>query len=471
MAQVLILGAGICGLGTALLLARDGHHVTVIERDDSALPDTPQEAWDTWARKGVGQFRQPHNFMPGFRLILETELPDLQDALRRAGASTLDLLHPLPPFLADRSPRPVDDSFWTYTMRRPAGEWVFADAARNEPRLTVRRGVRAAEFLTGSSAVPGIPHVAGVRTARGEDLRADVVIDAMGRGSRTPAWLTAIGARPPYEEQADCGFSYYTRYFSGTEPQRAGPVYTLLGTMGVLTLPGDNGTWSITIVTASGDEPLKRLRHAETWTNAIRACPLHAHWLDGEPITDVLAMSGVTDRYRRFVVDGQPVATGFLVVADAWACTNPSAGRGLTVGFKHAVRLRDVLRETRADPRTLADTFHAWTEAEIAPWYRAQLALDRHRAAQNEALREGRVPPPPADELSGLAASLFAAMTTDPDLYRAALEYVGTITPLQDLFRRPMVAARVRAAMDALRDAAPMPIPGPDREQLLALVR
>src|SRR4030095_3083103 len=84
-ADVLICGAGICGRGAALLLARDGHDVTVIERDASALPETPQEAWDAWARKGIAQFRQPHNFMPGFRQILETELPDLQDALLRAG--------------------------------------------------------------------------------------------------------------------------------------------------------------------------------------------------------------------------------------------------------------------------------------------------------------------------------------------------------------------------------------------------
>jgi 2-polyprenyl-6-methoxyphenol hydroxylase-like FAD-dependent oxidoreductase len=471
MANVLILGAGICGLGTALLLARDGHDVTVLERDASALPETPQEAWDAWTRKGVAQFRQPHNFMPGLRQILEAELPDVQEALRRAGATKLDFVSPLPPFLTDRSPRPGDDQLWTYTARRPAGEWVFADAARRQPRLTVRRGVRVAGLLPGPSAVAGIPHVAGIRTASGEEHRGDVVIDAMGRGSVAPDWLVAIGARRPYEEQSDAGFSYYSRYFSGVVPERIGPFYMVLGTMAVLTLPGDNGSWSITIVAASGDKPLKGLRDAEKWTNAIRACPLQAHWLDGQPITDILAMSGVTDRYRRFVVDGRPVVTGFLAVADAWACTSPSAGRGLTVGFKHAVRLRDVLRETHADPGALAEMFHAVTEVEIAPWYHAQVALERYRAAQNAALRDGHEPPPPGDELTTLATSLFATMATDPDLFRAALEYVGTITPLQDLFERPAIAARVRGAMDSMRDSEPVPMPGPDRKQLPELVQ
>jgi 2-polyprenyl-6-methoxyphenol hydroxylase-like FAD-dependent oxidoreductase len=470
MARILIIGGGICGLGTALLLARDGHDVTLIERDADPLPDSPQEAWDSWGRKGVAQFRQPHNFMPGLRRILEAELPDLQEALVRAGASRLDMINPLPPFFADQEPRPIDDELWTYTARRPAGEWVFANTVRSEPRVAMRRGVQAMELLTGRSAAAGAPHVVGVRTADGEALRADIVIDAMGRRSKSPEWLAAIGARRPYEEQADCGFTYYTRYFRGTPPQRIGPVFAVLGTIAVLTLPGDNGTWSVTVMTTSGDQPLKRLRFAEKWSNAVRACPLQAHWLDGEPITEVLAMSGVVDRYRRFVVDGEPVATGVLSVADAWACTNPSAGRGLTVGFMHALCLRDVLRGADDDPRALAAEFDAKTEAEVAPWYHAQIALDRARFAQVEALREGREPPQPSDELSRGLASLFTVMITDPDLFRAALEYVGTLTPIQEILRRPEVIHRVSAAMNAMGNAPPMQLPGPDRQQLLDLV-
>ena len=166
------------------------------------------------------------------------------------------------------------------TARRPVGEWVFANAAQNARGLSIRRGVGVDGLLIGPSAIDGIPHVAGVCTSNGDELRSDLVVDATGRQSRSPQWLMAIGARPPYQEQEDCGFTYYTRFFHGVQPQRVGGALTPLGSISLLTLPGDRDTWSVTIFVATGDQPLKNLRHEEQWMKAIRACPLQAHWLE-----------------------------------------------------------------------------------------------------------------------------------------------------------------------------------------------
>jgi 2-polyprenyl-6-methoxyphenol hydroxylase-like FAD-dependent oxidoreductase len=468
--MVVVVGGGICGLGTAMLLARDGHEVTLLERDPDSVPETAQDAWERWERKGVVQFRQPHNFMPGLRRVLEAELPEVQDRLPGAGASRFDFVHPLPPFFQDQTPRPIDEDLWTYTARRPVGEWVFAQVAARERRLTIRRGVQVTELIDGPSAISGVPHVAGVRLSSGERLSADLVVDATGRQSKAVQWLGAIGGRPPYEEQSDSGFTYYTRYFAGRMPQRTTSPLTPLGTISLLTLPGDNDSWSVTIFMASGDQPLKNLRHDEKWMSVIRACPLHAHWVDGDPIGGVFAMSGIVDRYRRFVVDGRPIVTGFVAVADAWGCTNPSAGRGLTVGMLHGVVLRDVLKETSADPAALAREFDRRTEDKVAPWYHSQIAADRTRFDQMEALRQGREPRPPAEGLAQDIQQLQAAMLTDPDLFRAALEYSATLTPIQEIVRRPGVVEVIRAAARAVSEAPVRPFPGPDRRQLLELV-
>ena len=67
-----------------MLLAEDGHDVTLLERD-AAEPPSPSEAWETWERRGVNQFRLLHFFMPRFRITLEQELPRMPKALEAAG--------------------------------------------------------------------------------------------------------------------------------------------------------------------------------------------------------------------------------------------------------------------------------------------------------------------------------------------------------------------------------------------------
>jgi glycine/D-amino acid oxidase-like deaminating enzyme len=66
MARIVVVGGGIVGLGASVMLARDGHDVTVLERD-AALPPDPRAAWDGWERRGVNQFRLLHFFMPRYR--------------------------------------------------------------------------------------------------------------------------------------------------------------------------------------------------------------------------------------------------------------------------------------------------------------------------------------------------------------------------------------------------------------------
>ena len=99
---------------------------------------------------------------------------------------TLDLL---PPSITDHEPRPDDDRFRFVTGRRPTAEWVFANATNETEGVTVRRGVGIEALVTGPSAVDGIPHVTGVRTSAGDEVRADLVVDAMGRRSPLVDWL------------------------------------------------------------------------------------------------------------------------------------------------------------------------------------------------------------------------------------------------------------------------------------------
>jgi 2-polyprenyl-6-methoxyphenol hydroxylase-like FAD-dependent oxidoreductase len=462
VSSIVVCGGGVIGLCAAMMLAREGLEVTVLEADP-AEPPAPVDAWTSWTRKGVAQFRQPHNLFGRFRQICDDELPELTDKLLAAGCVWVDYLESLPPGIEDRAPQRGDDRMRFVTGRRPVVESVLAEAAREEPRVTVRRGMRVAELVQGPAAIPGTPHVTGVRTTDGEQIHADLVVDATGRRTPSAKWLAELGAIEPYIESEDCGFVYYTRYFTGpTRPKRTTGALTPYGSFSLLTLDGDNDTWSVTLFAMSGDPPLKMFRFTDRFDRVVQACPLHAHWLDGEPITDVLAMAGVLDRYRRFVVDGRPIVTGYAAVGDAWACTNPSAGRGISVGMIHAQLLLKAVREHLDDPGAFAHAWHEHTEEGVQPFYRNQIAADRARLAEMNASRQGAEAP----SQDGPMARLIAAAGSDADAFRALIETVQCLALPQDVFQRP----GMMETLEQHGSGQPTSAPGPDREHLVSLL-
>jgi flavin-dependent dehydrogenase len=318
--------------------------------------------------------------------------------------------------------------------------------------------------------VNGTAHVDGVRLDAGETLRGDLVVDAMGRRSPLAAWLTDAGIGHLHEESEDSGFIYYGRYFrspDGTTPQPFGPLLAPLGSFSVLTLPSDNGTWAVTVVTSSGDRVLKRMRDPELWTAVVKACPLHAHWLKGEPISELVAMGGVLDRYRRLHTGGRPLLTGIALLGDASACTNPSLGRGISLGLLHARALREVVDVYLDDPLEFAEAWDAATEAKLTPWYRDTVEEDRDRLREIDALRDGLQPTAPSDRAALLRHALNTAAVYDADLFRAYLDSRAVLKPLGQTFGDDGVARRT---LEVAGENERLRLPGPSREELMALL-
>ena len=370
MAKIIVAGGGICGSAAALMLARDGHDVTLLERDDGPVPDSVEAAWSEWNRRSVAQFRFAHIMLARGHGILARELPDVVERLATNGGLRYNAVDNMLAAIDGATREPEDDRFDSVTGRRSSIEWALATTLAAEPNVTVRRGSAIAGLVAGSAAVAGVPHVTGVRLADGEVLDADLVIDSTGRRSPTPDWITDLGGQAPTEVAEDSGFTYIGRFLrsaDGSTPPLLAPILSPLGSISILCIPSDNGTWATTLYAASSDAPMRRLRDPDVFERVVRACPLHAHWLDGEPISEISSMSGVVDRTRRFVVDDVPVVTGLLSIADAHACTNPSIGRGMTLGLMHTVVMRDTVRTHIDSPVELAKAFDAATVTEIDP--------------------------------------------------------------------------------------------------------
>jgi 2-polyprenyl-6-methoxyphenol hydroxylase-like FAD-dependent oxidoreductase len=458
--NVAVLGGGPIGLATAMLLAREGHEVLVLEKDEQSAPATIDEIWDRWERKGVSQFRQAHYMHARFRHTVDAEFPDVRDELLSLGGRPFNPIGVMTAHLADPTPREGDDRFESIAARRPIIESAFVRVAENHPGVKVVRGV------TVEGPVADGTHVTGVRTKDGETFPADLVVDAMGRRSQIVDWIEGIGGRAPLEEATDTGFAYYTRCYQGDLPEYRSGIGTMLESFMVLTVPSDNETWTIAFIAMAGDKLLKNVRTNEAWERVLRAVPQVAHWIDATPVCDVIPMAGAMDRYRRFVLDGVPVVTGLVAVGDSWACTNPTAGRGISLGLAQAVALRDALREHPDDPTAMALALDATTEEKLTPWYRQQVERDQRRSAEVQAVIDGRTLPPLDDPMAKMQRAFMAGAGQDPELARAFFEMMSILALPHEIMARPGMFEKVASYADA-----ELPRPGgPTRADLAALL-
>jgi 2-polyprenyl-6-methoxyphenol hydroxylase-like FAD-dependent oxidoreductase len=463
MARIVFIGNGITSVVGGLLLARDGHQVTVLERDPAA-PTTPSAAFDAWSRRGVPQFRLTHVVLPRMREVLQYELPEAIDALLAAGALRTNRMTDMPVAITGGF-QPGDERYEQVTGRRPMVEATLAELLVRAPGVVVRRGTTVVGLLHGAGS--GTPHVTGVVLDSGEHVTADLVVATTGRRSTLPAMLTAIGAEPPLEDVADHGFTYYCRTFratDGLQPPMIGPPLQHYDSLSFVTAPADNGTYSVAFAASATDRWMRRATDPDVWTRIVGAYPLLAHWVDAEAMTGVETMSSVPDRRTHLVVGRQPVATGVIAMGDAAACTSPILGRGMTFGVMQAVCLRDVLREVCAsDPVDLAHRWHDRIANVVMPLVDETLLAARHRLAQMEAQAAG-IPYDGGDARWTFFERLFVAAPHDPEVLRAAMDVAGLFRRLDDVARREDIVARIDAVGDL-----PM-APGPTRRELESLI-
>jgi 2-polyprenyl-6-methoxyphenol hydroxylase-like FAD-dependent oxidoreductase len=487
--RIVVIGGSVAGLSAALFLARDGHELVVLERDDVAFPATPVEAFERWDRRGAPQVRHSHAFLARLRNLLRDRAPDVLAALLAAGAEELRFADLLPPTLTDRTPRPGDEDLVMLACRRVTFEWVLHKLALGEPRIEIRDGAEVRALRTHRE--PGAPpRVVGVelRTSRraGESLDADWVIDASGRRSRLPAWLEEAGVQRPREEAEDCGIYYGSRFYrlrDGAEPpQRDTTVAADLGYLKFAIFHGDSRIFSITFAASPDDAPLRGLLREAPFEAAAQALPPTRPWVQpdvAEPITGVHGMAGLRNVRRFYVEDGRPLALGVLPIGDAAIHTNPLYGRGCTFAVLYAALLRDVLHEHGDDPAAAALALDAAANREVVPWYARSVEQDRdaiqvaerwRRGENPDAFREDGGPVDPRAYLRALIRhGLVPALRFDADVSRAFVRSVNLLDPPDAVLRDPKVMVRVLEFFRT-RHEREDPVLGPGRSEMVALL-
>ena len=472
--DVLVVGGGVSGLGSALALARRGHSVTVVERDDTPMPSTADEAFE-WDRRGAPQVRHSHAFLARMVGLLRNEYADVYAELLREGAAEMRFGQDLPPTLQGYEPQPDDDELVMLACRRTTFEWVLRRAALAEGSVQFRTGV-GVDGLVADRADGAVPHVRGVRLADGATLEADLVVVAAGRRSALSDWMDDIGTAPVTEEVEDTGIVYFSRFYRllpGAEyPPRTGPIGGDLGYLKYGVFVGDNGTFSVTLATPTDDEQLRRmLADPAVFDVCASSLVATAPWLDGraEPITEqVHVMAGLLNRWREYVVDGQPIATGVVPVGDAVICTNPLYGRGCSFAFWGAHLLSQAVDAHGSDPLAVPVAFDASLRSEILPWYRAGVVQDAEARRVAAALLAGEDPDGDTSDPRTFMRSVFRegllpALRFDAVVLRAFFRSLNLLTSPDALMADPDVGARVLAVWQDRENRAPEEPLGPRR--------
>ena len=462
--KIVVIGAGIGGLMSALFLARDGHEVVLLERDATPLPETPDEAFH-WNRRGAPQVRHPHAFLAKLRNILRDDLPDVRKQLLDAGCVEVAWADVAPETLDDRTPQPGDEDLALIASRRTTFEWALRRAALRTERVTLRDGVRVLSLLTAAGSTP--PRVTGVRTDAG-DVDADFVIDAGGRHSSLVTLLEGVGVTVP-EEKHDAGMVYLSRFYrmrdGVAEPDKQVFNGGTLGYLGYGIFRGDNRTLSVTLAIGTEDKELRAAVALPRFDEAASLLPMAKIWIDpeiSEPIAEAHVMAGLVNRTRDLVVDGNPLVLGYAGVGDALICTNPLYGRGCSLAAAHARSIAHAIRRHDNDMEALALAAHNSAKSESWPWYQASVM-------QDEASRQARQNPQAGDITTSLITEGLLPLTQiDAKVGRAFFRTVNLLSQPNAVLSDADLMARVLAYWQTRDQRPPVAPIGPTRDEMLA---
>lgn len=430
--QAVVLGASMGGLATARVLADAYRHVTVVDRDLLPAPGVQ--------RRGVPQGRHAHGLLARGREALEELFPGLTDELVAQGALYGDIQLHGRWYNEGVRLRQAPSGLNSLSVSRPLLEGHIRQRLAAFPNVSIMDGCEVAGLVATSDR----RRVTGVRTlprgAGGPEqvLEADLLVDATGRGSRSPAWLAALGYEPPEQEAVRPRIAYASAVYRRRPAEHLGGdrVVIVAAThatrRGAAMLAMEDDRWIVTLFGYMGERPPTEPGEFAHWATTLAVPDVHEVISSAELLqTPVPAHFPASVRLRYERLDRFP--EGYAVTGDAVCSFNPVFGQGMTVSALEALALRDCLGDGVG--QLGQRFFRSAAKLVDIPWGIAVGADLRFPEVEGPRTRKVRM-------VNAYLARLHVAAGQDPVLGRAFLRVVNLIDPPEHLMS-PELAFRV----------------------------
>ncbi|MEU2394625.1 FAD-binding monooxygenase [Streptomyces sp. NPDC007369] len=377
--HAVVLGGSIAGLLAARVLSDAYARVTIVDRDTLTGAEGP--------RRGIPQGHQIHGLQPRGQQILEELFPGFTEEMGRGGAQIQDTVNQGHWYFRGKLLRKAPSDLVTVAASRPFLE------ARIRARVLALPGVslRERHEITGLTATPDRTRITGVRVTdrtraagsgteagAGTELPADLVVDATGRGTRTPVWLRSLGYAEVAEERLEIGVGYATRQYRlppGAEHDgRATIVIASPGNpRGAICAQIEDERIQLTVNGICGDIPPTDAAGFEAYVKSLPVPGLYELTQTAEPLGAPVAHRFPVSLRRRY--ERMPsFPQGLLVAGDGVCSFNPVYAQGMTAAALGALVLRRHLARGSA-PEPLAYLRDLAREA-VAPCWDANAVND-----------------------------------------------------------------------------------------------
>lgn len=369
--QAVVIGGSMAGLLASRILSDHFEQVIIIERDrftDNAEP-----------RKGAPQARHAHAVLAKAVEIIEDLFPGFFAELEANGSTKIDMCNELKFYHFGKWKKRFAGGIYSYFQNRTFLEWKLRQWVGKIPNITFMDGTDVMQFTTDAAK----NRVTGVKVRSGdekapEDVPADLVVDAGGRGSRTPQWLEALGYPKVEELVLKVDIAYSTRFFKRTPPDTA-PwkslfIYPKLPDkrLGVILPTEDPNKWLVTLGGVFGDHPPTDDAGFLDYARSLPVPDLYNVIKDLEPAGPILVYKMPSNLRHRYELMAR-FPDGLVVLGDALCSFNPIYGQGMTTAALDALALDGCLREQPGGNLTgLSMRFQKKAAAVIAnPWLMA----------------------------------------------------------------------------------------------------